>query len=112
MDEGARAAVDGADEWVPGNVATFQRRRDAAVRALRRAGFDAEPPRATMYLWVPVPGGEPSESFALRALESEGVVVMPGAALGAGGEGYFRVALTTGVDRLEEAVERLGRVVG
>jgi aspartate/methionine/tyrosine aminotransferase len=65
-----------------------------------------------MYLWIPVPGGEPSEPFALRALEQEGVVIMPGAALGAGGEGFFRVALTTGPERLEAAAERLGRVLG
>ena len=108
---GARAAVDAYDDWVPGNVATFQRRRDAAVAALRSAGFDVTAPRATMYLWIPVPGGEPSEPFALRALREQGVVVMPGAALGAGGEGFFRVALTAGEARLEEAAKRLGRVL-
>ncbi len=111
VQEGARAAVDAYDEWVPGNVAAFQERRDAAVAALRAQGFDVRPPRATMYLWIPVPGGEPSEPFALRALEQEGVVIMPGAALGAGGEGFFRVALTTGPERLEAAAERLGRVL-
>jgi LL-diaminopimelate aminotransferase len=79
------------------------------VAALRAQGFDVTVPRAAMYLWIPVPGGEPSESFALRALEQEGVVIMPGAALGAGGEGFFRVALTAGPKRLEEAAERLGR---
>jgi LL-diaminopimelate aminotransferase len=107
----ARAALESYDEWVPGNVETFRRRRDAAVQALRSAGFDAEPPRATMYLWIPVPGGEASEPFALRALREEGVVVMPGAALGAGGEGFFRIALTADEARLTEAAERLGRVV-
>ena len=107
----ARAAVEAHGEWVPGNVSTFQRRRDTAVSALRAAGYDVAPPRATLYLWIPVPGGEPSERFARRALEQEGVVVMPGAALGRGGEGYFRIALTTAEDRLEAAAERLGRVV-
>jgi LL-diaminopimelate aminotransferase len=110
VQEGARAAVDRYEAWVPGNVATFRRRRDAAVDALRANGFDATTPRATMYLWVPVPGGEASEPFALRALEGQGVVVMPGSALGAGGEGFFRVALTAAPDRLAEAAERLGRV--
>jgi LL-diaminopimelate aminotransferase len=81
------------------------------VAALRSAGFEVGPPRATMYLWVPVPGGEPSESFARRALEAEGVVVMPGAAMGPGGEGFFRLALTASEARLAEAAERLGRAV-
>jgi LL-diaminopimelate aminotransferase len=108
---GARAAVESYDEWVPGNVETFRRRRDAAVSALRSAGFEVESPRATMYLWLPVPGGEPSETFALRALTEEGVVVMPGAAMGPGGEGFLRLALTASEARLAEAAERLGRVV-
>jgi LL-diaminopimelate aminotransferase len=105
------AALDAWESWVPGNVEVFRRRRDAAVGALRRSGFDVETPRASMYLWVPVPGGD-SEAFALRALEQEGVVILPGAALGAGGEGYFRVALTVEESRLIEAVERLGRLPG
>ncbi|MFW5950825.1 MAG: aminotransferase class I/II-fold pyridoxal phosphate-dependent enzyme [Gemmatimonadota bacterium] len=108
---GARAALASHHEWVPGNVRTFRERRDAAVSALRNAGFEVTRPRATMYLWIPVPGGKASEPFALRALREEGVVVMPGAALGTGGEGFFRVALTTGPERLEEAAARLGRVI-
>lgn len=107
----AAAALESSAEWVPGNVAAFQERRDAAVAALRGAGFDVAVPRATMYLWVPVPGGASSEAFARRALLEEGVVVMPGAALGEGGEGFFRVALTQSSARLEEAASRLGRLV-
>ena len=108
---GARAALESYDDWVPQNIETFRRRRDAAATALRKAGFEVHVPNATMYLWVPVPGGEPSEPFALRALRDQGVVVMPGAALGAGGEGFFRVALTCGEARLAEAAERLGRAL-
>lgn len=107
----ARAALESYDEWVPGNVATFQRRRDAAAGALRKAGFEVEVPKATMYLWLPVPGGADSEAFALRALQEEGVVLMPGAALGEGGEGFLRIALTAEESRVEEAAERLGRLL-
>lgn len=102
----AAAALGSWDEWVPDNVAAFQARRDALVAALADAGFDAPTPAATMYLWVPVPD-VPSESFARRALLEQGVVIMPGAALGAGGEGYFRAALTQPIDRLREAALRL-----
>jgi len=104
------AALESWDEWVPANVATFRRRRDAAVEAFRAAGFDVASPRATLYLWIPVPAGEASEAFALRALERQGVIVLPGASLGRGGEGYFRVALTVPEARLQEAAERLGRL--
>lgn len=104
------AALDAYDEWVPANIDVFRCRRDAAVAALTAAGFDVDAPRATMYLWVPVPGTESSESFARRALESEGVIVLPGGALGDGGEGFFRIALTVDEDRLASAAVRLGRV--
>jgi LL-diaminopimelate aminotransferase len=104
------AALDSHEAWVPGNVAVFQARRDAAVAALRAAGFELASPKATMYLWVPVPGGEPSLDFAERAFDQEGVVVVPGSGLGSGGEGFFRIALTVGSERLEAAAERLGRI--
>ncbi len=105
------AALESWAAWVPGNVRAFERRRDVAAAALVRAGFDVTIPKATMYLWIPVPGGSPSEAFARRALEEEGVIVMPGAALGAGGEGFFRVALTVSEDRLEDAAGRLARLL-
>lgn len=105
------AALESYDEWVPGNVACFQRRRDVAVESLRRAGFTVESPQATMYLWIPVPGEGSSVDFAERALEEKGVVVMPGEALGDGGEGFFRVALTVEEGRLKEAAARLGALI-
>ncbi len=106
----AKAALESWRHWVPGNAYAFQERRNAACAALCANGFEAHAPKATMYLWVPVPGGE-SEPFARRALLEQGVVVMPGKALGPGGEGYFRVALTQPPDRLFEAARRLGRVI-
>jgi LL-diaminopimelate aminotransferase len=105
----AAAALDAHAQWVPQNVMAFRDRRDALVAALNDAGIDAPLPAATMYLWVPVPGGV-SEPFARRALMEQGVVIMPGAALGAGGEGYFRAALTQPPDRLREAAARLAAV--
>jgi LL-diaminopimelate aminotransferase len=106
----AAAALRAWDRWVPGNVATFRERRDALVAALGEMGFDVPVPKATMYLWVPVPGGQ-SAPFARRALLEQGVVIMPGCALGAGGEGFFRAALTQSPDRLREAAVRLARLL-
>lgn len=107
----ACAALASWGDWVPGNIEAFRARRDAMAEALAAHGFEVSVPRATMYLWVPVPGGAPSEPFARRALLEQGVVIMPGAALGRGGEGYFRVALTQSEARLEEAAARLGRLL-
>lgn len=105
------AAVESYDAWVPGNVAVFKQRRDAAVQAFNEAGFSCTSPRATMYLWIPLPEGIPSALFADRLLEDEGVVVMPGSGFGAGGEGFFRISFITSPERIAEAARRAGRVL-
>lgn len=103
-------ALRQADDFLPRNRGRLERRRDAAVAALRDAGFRVDPPRATLYLWIPVPGDAPADDFARRALSEEAVLVMPGTGLGEGGEGYFRVALTLPPGAYDEAARRLGRV--
>jgi LL-diaminopimelate aminotransferase len=64
-----------------------------------------------MYLWVRVPDGRSSDTFARRALVEQGVVIMPGSALGGGGEGFIRLALTQSPTRLAEAAKRLGALL-
>jgi LL-diaminopimelate aminotransferase len=105
------AVLDHAEEIVAPIREELKRRRDAAVPALRRAGFALESPQAAMYLWVALPAGIESATFARRALEETGALVLPGASFGPAGEGYFRIALTVSGDRLEEAARRLERVL-
>jgi LL-diaminopimelate aminotransferase len=105
------AALESWEQFLPGNLAVFRERRDAAVAAFRAAGFACDAPRATMYLWIPLPEGLPSAAFADRLLNDEGVVVMPGSAFGAGGEGFFRVSFIVPPARLQEAAARAGRVL-
>jgi LL-diaminopimelate aminotransferase len=111
VQEAGAFALDHAERLMAPNIAELARRRDAGVTALREAGFACESPRATMYLWVPLPAGVRSADFAARALEQAGVVVMPGSAFGAGGEGYFRIALTVPAERLREGVLRLRKTL-
>ena len=87
----------------------FRRNRDLALASLREAGFNVPHVPATFYVWLPVPGAETSESFAERCLNA-GVVVVPGTALGSGGEGYVRISLTVEPDILQEALARLARL--
>ncbi|HUF35063.1 MAG TPA: aminotransferase class I/II-fold pyridoxal phosphate-dependent enzyme [Gemmatimonadales bacterium] len=101
-------ALDRAEELVEPVRAELERRRDAAVEALRAAGFTLETPKAAMYLWIPLPAGVPSAAFATHALEETGVLVLPGSAFGPAGEGFFRIALTVGAERLRQAAQRLG----
>jgi LL-diaminopimelate aminotransferase len=105
------AALDRAEELVEPIRLELQRRRDAAVAALRVAGFTLEAPKAAMYLWVALPAGIKSAEFATRALEDTGALVLPGSSFGPAGEGFFRIALTVGPDRLRAAAERLGQTL-
>jgi len=105
------AALASWAEFVPRNVAAFQERRDAAVESFRAAGFECDVPCATMYLWVRLPEGIASASFAERLLEDEAVVVLAGSGFGAGGEGFFRVSFICASNRIAEAARRAGRVL-
>jgi LL-diaminopimelate aminotransferase len=106
------AALDQAEALVVPIREELERRRDAAVTALRAAGFALEPPKAAMYLWIALPTGIASAAFARRALEDTGVVVLPGSGFGPAGEGFFRIALTVGAERLRLAAARLGQTLG
>jgi len=105
------AVLEHAEELSRDYAERFRERRDAMVTALRAEGFETEAPRATMYLWIPLPEGLASAAFQQRALEEVGVVTLPGTAFGAGAEGFFRIALTVATPRLEEAAQRLGKVL-
>ena len=89
----------------------YQRRRDGAVAALRAAGLRSAVPKATPYLWVRLPAGVESRPFALRLLEEEAVVVLPGVSFGEAGEGFVRLAMAEPVERLTEAAARIGRMI-
>ena len=105
------AVLDRAEELLKEQVARLTARRDAAVAAFARAGLPIASPRATLYLWFEVPSRESSRDFALRLLEEEALVLLPGSGLGAGGEGYLRAALTLPKDRYEEAAARISRAI-
>ncbi|MDX6721410.1 MAG: LL-diaminopimelate aminotransferase [Solirubrobacteraceae bacterium] len=93
--------------------ALYTRRRDLVVDALRDIGVDVTPPKATIYVWAPVPAGfDSSAAYCEHVLEQAAVVISPGGAYGPNGEGFFRISLTTPDDRLLEAVQRLGRLAG
>ncbi|WP_027717214.1 LL-diaminopimelate aminotransferase [Desulfovirgula thermocuniculi] len=108
----AMAGLKGPYEVVERVCAVYRERRDILVEALNSLGWKLEKPRATFYVWAPVPPGYTSESFAEMVLEKAGVVVTPGNGYGPRGEGYFRMSLTVDTGRLREAMERLKKNVG
>ncbi len=98
-----------AGEVVPKMNAIYQKRRDMVVDALRGGGWSIEKPKATIYIWVPVPErfGGSSGAFATALLEEAGVVVTPGLGYGQWSEGYFRISLTYPDDIIREALTRI-----
>ena len=103
--------LDRAEQMVQEAVARFSARRDVAVKALGAAGFEVETPARDAVPLGAAPRRDEVGGLPAEALEEEGVVVMAGSGFGASGEGFFRVALTVGEERLAEAAERMGRVL-
>ncbi|UMZ73219.1 LL-diaminopimelate aminotransferase [Natranaerofaba carboxydovora] len=86
----------------------YEKRRDKIVETLKKVGINVEAPKASFYVWAPVPEGYTASEFTTRVLEETGVVVTPGVGFGEYGEGFFRISLTVDENRLEEAMERIG----
>lgn len=104
------AALTGPQQCVADNCRIYQERRDVMVAALQGMGFEIEPPKATFYLWVPVPKGFTSKDFSADVLVKAGVVLTPGSGFGAAGEGYVRAAFTVDVGRIREAMDRIRKL--
>lgn len=105
------AVLNRSEECVRSVKNALRERRDALVAAMAENDYPIESPKATMYAWIPLPGGVTSAPFARSLLEDDGVAVLAGSAMGMGGEGFFRVALTEGPGRLEEAARRICSVL-
>ncbi len=91
----------------------YQGRRDVLCEGLSRLGWDAPPPRATMFVWAKIPDAWSAKmnsiDFAMKLLEEGDVVVSPGGGFGPAGEGYLRLALVENENRLRQAVRHIGR---
>ena len=103
----AAEALNGYGAETEEIIRVYTARRDLLVQAIRAAGLEVEPPKATFYLWVGVPSGYTSAQFAAHLMEKSGIVATPGIGFGDSGEGYIRFSLTVGEDRLREAATRL-----
>jgi LL-diaminopimelate aminotransferase len=86
----------------------YRARRDVFLAAVGRLGYPVRPPRATLYVWLPIPRRYGSSlEFTADLLDRTGVVVAPGSGFGQAGEGYVRVALCVDEARLRDAGDRM-----
>lgn len=107
------AALDGPQDCVAEMSSIYERRRDLMVDTFRAAGWDSlQPPKGSVFMWLPVPHGHTSASFTEMLLNDADVVVVPGSGYGPSGEGFVRLSLTITEDRLEEGLRRISKAVG
>ena len=93
---------------------TYESRRDALITGLRRAGWNIEPPKATMFVWAEIP--EPfkkmgSLEFCKLLITEGGVAVSPGIGFGEGGDNYVRFALVENEHRIKQATRGIKKVL-
>ena len=103
-------ALNGPDDCVREIVDTYKNRRDFLVSGLNRIGWEVESPKATMFLWAPIPEQYRemgSLDFSLMAMEKTKVAVAPGIGFGDGGDGFVRFALVENEHRTKQAIKGL-----
>lgn len=93
---------------------TYESRRNALIKGLQRAGWDVEPPKATMFAWAEIP--EPfkkmgSLEFTKLLIKEAGVAVSPGIGFGEGGDDFVRFALVENEQRIRQATKGIKRAL-
>jgi alanine-synthesizing transaminase len=107
-------ALNGPYDCVQQIVATYQERRDALCRGLNNIGWRVEPPKGTMFVWVRIPRKFRhlgSINYSLMLIEEAKVAVAPGLGFGEWGDEYVRFALVENVQRTNQAIRGLRRVL-
>ncbi|WP_153116407.1 alanine transaminase [Rhodocyclus tenuis] len=100
-------ALDGPQDCVEEIRQRYERRRNVLVKGLHEAGWEVETPKASMYIWAPIPPAYRalgSLEFAKRLLADAKVAVSPGIGFGEYGDDHVRFALIENDERIRQAV--------
>jgi LL-diaminopimelate aminotransferase len=104
------AVLSGPQDYCADAARLYRKRGEAFLSQLAPLGYPVELPRATLYLWLPIPRRYPTSlQFTTELLEATGIVVAPGSGFGKAGEGHVRIALCVDEARCREAAERIAR---
>ena len=93
---------------------TYRKRRDTLILGLKRAGWEIEKPKGTMFVWAEIPKPYKkmgSVEFAKLLLKEGRVAVSPGIGFGEYGEGFVRFALVENEARIKQAVQGIKKVL-
>jgi LL-diaminopimelate aminotransferase len=107
LEQAAIQALLNGEAFAEENRRLYQNRRDVFINGLREAGWVVDPPKASMFVWARIPKGWTSMDFAFSLIDKAGVVVTPGNAFGAHGEGFVRIAMVQPEEVLLEACQRI-----
>ncbi|MEE8322441.1 MAG: pyridoxal phosphate-dependent aminotransferase [Candidatus Bathyarchaeia archaeon] len=109
----ALAALNGPQDFIEQMVTIFDERRRFLIPRLNEIeGFRCPTPKGAFYAFPNVEGlGKLSKDMAQILLQSGGVAVVPGSVFGEGGEGYLRLSYAQPLDKLEDACNRIEKVV-
>lgn len=93
-------------------VNEYNQRRLFMVNGFRKAGLDCYEPLGAFYVFPDLRStGLSSDEFCERLLKEEKVLMVPGNAFGACGEGFARATYATSLDNIREALVRIKRFV-
>ncbi len=105
-------AITSGESAVQEMVDHYNRRRRLIVHGLNEIGLECHMPHGAFYAFPNISStGLTSEEFAERLLFEERVAVVPGTAFGQGGEGFVRCSYATAIDKIDIALQRIGRFV-
>lgn len=91
---------------------SYAMRRNLMLNRFEKIGVPCFSPGGAFYMFPDVRKfGLSSSDFALQFLEQENVAAVPGSAFGEAGEGFVRCCYATAIDKLEIALERMGKFV-
>ena len=110
VQEAAITALTSPQKCVEDARKIYKERRDVLVEGLQKLGWDVKVPQASFYVWARVPKGYTSSDAVGKLLDEAAIVCTPGNGMGKSGEGYVRFALTVGVPRIKEAIERISKI--
>ncbi|NLM21116.1 MAG: aminotransferase class I/II-fold pyridoxal phosphate-dependent enzyme [Peptococcaceae bacterium] len=100
-------ALGSCQKTIETNQQTYKKRSEIWIKGCAEAGWDISSPKATMFVWAPVPTKQDSLSFVMDLARKSGVLLVPGVAFGEHGEGYVRIGLVQNEALLKEAVNRI-----
>ena len=107
VQKAAIAALTGDQSCVNELLNIYRRRRDGFLSVLAAGHYPTIPVPGSFFVWLPVPAGFTSSSFAELLLQRHHVVVAPGIGFGQAGDGYVRVAMLESEERLNLAARRI-----